>query len=31
VTATTSTYDDGAVDGMPEIEHLLRHILRMAT
>jgi len=31
VTATTSSYDDGAVDGTPEVEHLLGHILRMAT
>lgn len=30
VTATASTYDSGAAEGTPEVEHLLGHILRLA-
>lgn len=30
VSATSSPYDDSAADGVPEVEHLLGHILRLA-
>ena len=31
VVATTSDYDDGVVEGTPEVEHHLSHILRLAS
>lgn len=31
VSATTSTYDDGMTAGVPEMEHLLRHVLRLTS